>query len=132
MAQSTWDCTATLPMGSISYSANREFDLARASWISTTRPYARVLINTTDDLPSYSPDGERIISTREVSATDLKVCTIRPDESDLRVLTMSGANETHAAWTADDRSLYSSGDYGFRDEVAKLVSMRHPRHTAKS
>ncbi|KAK7750485.1 hypothetical protein SLS62_007564 [Diatrype stigma] len=78
----------------------------------------RVLSNTTDNLPSWSPDGGRIVFTLKSTATDFNVCTIRPDGTDLKVLTSSGANEAHAVWTADGRILYSSGEYGFRDEAA--------------
>ncbi|KAF2183118.1 dipeptidyl peptidase IV/CD26, N-terminal domain-containing protein [Zopfia rhizophila CBS 207.26] len=78
----------------------------------------RVLTNATDNLPFWSPDGELIVFTRKTSATNFDVCTIRPDGTDLKVLTMSEANDAHAVWTADGRILYSSGMYGFRDEAA--------------
>lgn len=77
-----------------------------------------VLTNATDNLPGWSPDGERIVFTRKTSATNFDVCTIRPDGTDLQVLTSSGANDAHAVWTADNRIMYSSGMYGFRDEAA--------------
>ncbi|GJC95184.1 WD40 domain protein beta propeller [Colletotrichum higginsianum IMI 349063] len=78
----------------------------------------RVLTNATDNLPFWSPDGERIVFTRKTSATNFDVCTIRPDGSGLRTLTSSGANDAHAVWSHDGRILYSSGMYGFRDEAA--------------
>ncbi|KAF2144345.1 uncharacterized protein K452DRAFT_157124 [Aplosporella prunicola CBS 121167] len=78
----------------------------------------RVLTNATDNLPFFSPDGARIVFTRKTSPTNFDVCTIRPDGSDLRVLTSSGANDAHAVWSPDGRILYSSGMYGFRDEAA--------------
>ncbi|GKT44025.1 topoisomerase 1-associated factor 1 [Colletotrichum spaethianum] len=78
----------------------------------------RSLTNATDNLPFWSPDGERIVFTRKTSATNFDVCTIRPDGTDLKTLTSSGANDAHAVWSHDGRILYSSGMYGFRDEAA--------------
>ncbi|KAE8154890.1 hypothetical protein BDV25DRAFT_170997 [Aspergillus avenaceus] len=78
----------------------------------------RVLTSHRDNLPFYSPDGEKIVFTRRTSYTNFDICTIRPDGSDLSVLTTSGANDAHATWTEDGRILYASGMYGFRDEAA--------------
>ncbi|KAH7053292.1 hypothetical protein B0J12DRAFT_750778 [Macrophomina phaseolina] len=78
----------------------------------------RFLTNATDNLPGWSPDGERIVFTRKMNATNFDVCTIRPDGTDLQVLTSSGANDAHAVWTADGRIAFSTGMYGFRDEAA--------------
>ncbi|KAF2241033.1 TolB, C-terminal domain-containing protein [Trematosphaeria pertusa] len=78
----------------------------------------RVLTNATDNLPGWSPDGELIVFTRRVSYTNFDVYTIRPDGTNLQVLTTSGANDAHAVWTADGRIMYSSGMYGFREEAA--------------
>jgi Tol biopolymer transport system component len=78
----------------------------------------RVLTNVPDNLPMWSPDGERILFSRRVTYSNFDVCTMRPDGTDLKVLTTSGANDAHAVWTADGRILYSTGMYGFRDEAA--------------
>ncbi len=78
----------------------------------------RVLTQEYDNLPDWSEDGKLIVFTRKTSATNFDVCTIRPDGSDLRVLTNSGANDGHAVWGLDGKILYSSGMYGFRDEAA--------------
>ncbi|KAJ3338743.1 hypothetical protein HDU83_007957, partial [Entophlyctis luteolus] len=81
-----------------------------------------------DNTPGWSPDGERIVFTRNTNWTTadgarwkadrFDVCTIRPDGTDLQVLTTSGANDAHAVWTNDGRIAYSTGMYGFRDECA--------------
>ncbi len=78
----------------------------------------RVLTTASDNLPDWSADGALIVFTRKTAPTNFDVCTIRPDGSDLRVLTSSGANDGHAVWGQDGRILYSSGMYGFRDEAA--------------
>ncbi|WP_222425972.1 hypothetical protein AMYBAR_004820 [Amycolatopsis bartoniae] len=84
----------------------------------TTRT-TRVLTTDADNLPDWSPDGSLIVFTRRVTGTaNSDVCTIRPDGTDLRVLTTSGANDGHAVWNPDGRILYNSGMYGFRDEAA--------------
>lgn len=77
-----------------------------------------VLTTKWDNLPFFSPDGERIVFTRKTSPTNYEVCTIRPDGSDLRVLTSSGANDAHAVWSHDGRIIYSTGMFGFQDECA--------------
>jgi Tol biopolymer transport system component len=78
----------------------------------------RVLTNSSDNLPHFSPDGKSILFTRKMNATNFDVCTISPDGTNLKVLTSSGANDAHAVWTADGRIMYSSGMYGFRVEAA--------------
>ena len=78
----------------------------------------RVLTSEADNLPGWSPDGSRIVFTRRVDAVNFDVFTIRPDGTDLKRLTTSGANDGHAVWTADGRILWNSGEYGFRDEAS--------------
>lgn len=78
----------------------------------------RVLTTEYDNVPAWSPDGERIVFTRRVDAVNFDIFTIRPDGSDLRQLTTSRANDGHAVWTADGRILWTSGMYGFREEAA--------------
>ncbi|PLB50391.1 dipeptidyl peptidase IV/CD26, N-terminal domain-containing protein [Aspergillus steynii IBT 23096] len=77
-----------------------------------------VLTTEWDNLPFFSPDGERIVFTRKTSPTNYEVCTIRPDGSDLRILTSSGANDAHAVWSWDGRIIYSTGMFGFQYECA--------------
>ncbi|MGF6532270.1 Tol biopolymer transport system component [Paraburkholderia sp. GAS206C] len=77
-----------------------------------------------DNLPGWSPDGSKILFTRkEVNPADpnkfhYDVYTIHPDGTGLTRLTTPGANQGHAVWTYDGRIAYSSGVYGFRDELA--------------
>ncbi|KAI9929733.1 hypothetical protein ASPWEDRAFT_111514 [Aspergillus wentii DTO 134E9] len=77
-----------------------------------------VLTTEWDNLPFFSPDGERIVFTRKTSPTNYDVCTMRPDGTDIKVLTSSGANDAHAVWSHDGRILYSSGMFGFQYECA--------------
>ncbi|OJJ03319.1 hypothetical protein ASPVEDRAFT_151852 [Aspergillus versicolor CBS 583.65] len=76
------------------------------------------LTNSWDTLPSFSPDGSRIVFTRRTTPTNYDICTIRPDGTDLRVLTSSNANDAHAVWPQDGRIIYSTGEYGFQYECA--------------
>jgi Tol biopolymer transport system component len=43
---------------------------------------------------------------------------MKPDGTDIKVLTSSGANDAHAVWTHDGRIMYSSGMFGFQYECA--------------
>ncbi|KAL2273822.1 hypothetical protein FJTKL_04075 [Diaporthe vaccinii] len=81
-----------------------------------------------DNTPGWSPDGTKIVFTRQTNWTAeyggrwysdrFEICTINPDGTDTQVLTTSGANDAHAVWTADNKIMWSSGMYGFRDECA--------------
>ncbi|GAA4503713.1 hypothetical protein GCM10023191_056870 [Actinoallomurus oryzae] len=86
--------------------------------LNLTTGATRVLTEEFDNLPDWSPDSRLILFTRKTSATNFDVCTIRPDGTDLRVLTSSGANDGHAVWNHDGRILYNSGMYGFRAGAA--------------
>ncbi|SAL85904.1 translocation protein TolB [Caballeronia arvi] len=83
-----------------------------------------VLTSEQDNLPGWSPDGTKIVFTRkQVNPDDpnkfnYDVFTIRPDGTGLERLTSDGSNQGHAVWTYDGRIAYSSGSYGFRDELA--------------
>lgn len=79
----------------------------------------QVLTTELDNLPGWSPDGGSIVFTRRVDAVNFDIFTIRPDGSDLRQLTTSGANDGHGVWSADGKQiLWSTGAYGFRDEAS--------------
>ncbi|MGT2476987.1 hypothetical protein [Paraburkholderia terrae] len=83
-----------------------------------------VLTTEADNLPGWSPDGTKIVFTRkQINPTDpnkfnYDVFTIKPDGTGLSRLTDDGSNQGHAVWTWDGRIAYSSGTYGFRDELA--------------
>jgi len=77
-----------------------------------------VLTAEYDNLPSWSPDGSRILFTRRVDDVNFDIFTIKPDGSDLLRLTTNRSTDGHAVWTADGRIMWNSGIYGFRDEAA--------------
>lgn len=81
-----------------------------------------------DTTPSWSPDGTKIVFARNGNwtyadggrwyADRYDVWTINPDGTEPAKLTTSGGNDAHGVWTPDNRILYNSGMYGFRDESA--------------
>lgn len=77
-----------------------------------------------DNLPFFSPDGEWIVFTRNVTdlsrgqLSNYEICIIRPNGTDYTRLTSSAANDAHAVWTPDGRILWSSGMWGFQAEAA--------------
>ncbi|KAJ5112777.1 TolB C-terminal domain-containing protein [Penicillium argentinense] len=77
-----------------------------------------------DNLPFFSPDGEWVLFTRNVTDfssgqfSNYEVCIIRPNGTDYTRLTWSAANDAHAVWTADGRIMWSSGMWGFQAEAA--------------
>ncbi|GKZ82920.1 hypothetical protein AnigIFM56816_007746 [Aspergillus niger] len=81
-----------------------------------------------DNTPGWSPDGERIVFTRNNNWTEsygarwyadrFDIYTIRPDGSELTRVTDSLSNDAHAVWSQDGRIMWSSGQYGFKDESA--------------
>jgi Tol biopolymer transport system component len=78
----------------------------------------RMLTTGYDNLPGWSPDGQRILFTRRVDDVNFDVFTIRPDGSDLLRVTSHRSGDGHAVWTWDGRIMWNSGIYGFRDEAA--------------
>ena len=78
----------------------------------------RELTKGLDNLPYWSPDGSRILFTRQLD-TNFDIYTIRPDGTDLQRLTTFPTNDAHAVWSGDGKHiLWDSGEYGFRDEAA--------------
>ncbi|MEE4452113.1 hypothetical protein [Novosphingobium resinovorum] len=78
----------------------------------------RVLTEEMDNLPGWSPDGQRIVFTRKVDGTTFQIATIRPDGSDYRELTTGKQSDGHAVWAPDGRIMWSGSEHGFRDEAA--------------
>lgn len=80
-----------------------------------------------DNTPGWSPDGERIVFARQTNwtaeygnrwyADRFDIATVKPDGTDLKILTESPANDAHAVWSPDGRIMYNSGMHGFRDEA---------------
>jgi Tol biopolymer transport system component len=78
-----------------------------------------ILTTDYDNLPYWSPDGQRIVFTRRHSGFNFDIFTIRPDGTDLKQLTTSPANDAHAVWTDDGRHImWSSGIQGWKEEAA--------------
>ena len=78
----------------------------------------RELTNGLDNLPYWSPNGSKIVFTRQ-DGTNFDIFTVRPDGSDLQRLTTFPTNDAHAVWSGDgEYILWNSGEYGFRDEAA--------------
>ena len=77
----------------------------------------RTLTTGSDNLPDWSPDGTRILFTRQLDGNS-DIYSIKPDGTDLRRLTTFPANDAHAVWSGDGKLiLWNSGEYGFRDEA---------------
>jgi Tol biopolymer transport system component len=86
----------------------------------------RVLTTDYDNVPYWSPTGERIVFTRKAN-DNFDVYTIRPDGTELRRLTTSLANDAHAVWSDDGRhNLYNSGQSGWKDEAAHYDNTFQP------
>lgn len=77
----------------------------------------RVLTQGYDNLPGWSPDGQRIVFTRKREDGNFDVYTIRPDGSGLFRCTDHESSDGHAVWSADGRILWSGSQHGFRDEA---------------
>ncbi|KAF2173451.1 hypothetical protein M409DRAFT_15733 [Zasmidium cellare ATCC 36951] len=82
--------------------------------MNLTDKSVRVLTNNTGVLNSTG----NVYDNLRMNYTNFDICTIRPDGTDLKVLTSSGANDAHAVWNYDGRILWSSGEKGFRAEAA--------------
>lgn len=79
----------------------------------------RRLTTELDNLPFWSPDGQTITFSRRVTRWNWEIATVRPDGSDVRMLTEGGAMDAHGMWTEDgSQIIYSTSMYGFRQEVA--------------
>ncbi|OQE31687.1 hypothetical protein PENSTE_c001G05162 [Penicillium steckii] len=99
----------------------REFGLRL---LDIEKNYTSKLTTERDNLPSFSPDGQWILFSRNVTdeakgqLSNYEICVIRPNGSNYNCLTSSAANDAHAVWTADGRVMWSSGMWGFQAEAA--------------
>ena len=79
----------------------------------------KVLTNEYDNVPSWSPDGTKILFTRKHDGNNFDIFTIKPDGTDLKQLTSLPTNDAHAVWTTDGKQImWNSGEYGFKEEAA--------------
>ena len=77
------------------------------------------MTNEYDNVPSWSPDGSKILFTRKHDGNNFDIFTIKPDGTDLKQLTTLPTNDAHAVWTTDGKKImWSSGEYGFKEEAA--------------
>lgn len=117
-----WDQTTASPLGL------RVLNLTTGVTTNLTRGW--------DNTPGWSPDGERIVFTRQMNwtaeygsrwfADRFDIMTIKPDGSELTQLTFSDANDAHAVWAYDGRIMWSTGMYGFRDECVQFDNTFQP------
>jgi len=66
---------------------------------------------------SWSPDGERVALASRGNDGGLDIVTMRPDGSDLRRLTSSGASETQPAWSPDGARIAFVSDASGRGQI---------------
>ncbi|KAJ5733683.1 tat pathway signal sequence domain-containing protein [Penicillium malachiteum] len=74
-----------------------------------------------DNLPSFSPDGKKVLFTRRTNWNNIggnyDIFTMDLDGNDLVQVTQSVASDAHAGWTGDGRILYSTAMFGFQQEA---------------
>ena len=86
----------------------------------------KVLTTEYDNVPFWSPLGDRILFTRKFNG-DWDIYTIRPDGSDLQQLTKTPGNDAHAVWTDDGKHvMWSSARFGFKDEAVVYDDVPQP------
>lgn len=79
----------------------------------------RNLTTELDNLPFWSPDGQTITFSRRTTRWGWEIATIRPDGTDVKLLTNGGALDGHGVWTEDGSQIvWTSSMYGFRQEVS--------------
>lgn len=79
----------------------------------------RTLTTDLDNLPFWSPDGQTITFSRRVTRWNWEIGTVRPNGSDLRIITKGGEMDAHSTWSEDATQIfYTSSMFGFRQEVA--------------
>jgi Tol biopolymer transport system component len=93
---------------------------------------SRVLTTAYDNLPVWSPKGDRITFTRyapdeRFRYDEFDIYSIRADGTGLERLTDSEGNDAHSAFSPDGNFiLWSSSRYGFKDESPLIVNQPQP------
>ena len=78
----------------------------------------KVLSTEWDNFPFFSPNGDRILFTRQkADDKDFELFTMRSDGTDLQQLTKTPGTDGHGNWTRDGKQiLFMSTRTGFKDE----------------
>jgi Tol biopolymer transport system component len=86
----------------------------------------RVLTTGYDNVPFFSPSGDRILFTRRANG-EFDIYTVKADGTDVKQLTKAPGNDAHGMWTNDGRDItFSSSRFGFKDEAALYDNSPQP------
>jgi Tol biopolymer transport system component len=88
----------------------------------------KVLSTEWDNFPFFSPNGDRILFTRQkADDKDFDLFTMKPDGTGVQQLTKTPGTDGHGNWTADGKQiLFVSTRTGFKDESPMYDSSPQP------
>jgi Tol biopolymer transport system component len=87
----------------------------------------KVLTTEWDNFPFFSPNGDRIVFTRQMPDKDFEVFTMKPDGTQVKRLTTTRGADAHATWSADGKQIwFESSRGGFKDEAALYDTSPQP------